>query len=123
LIPLTDSFRELPSGGFHQVGFSPRGDALVITKGGVDANEILVFGVDEGGLPDAAPTISPSAGVNPFGFIFDWRSHLIVAEAGSQAASSYALLDDNSLEVISATSPILQSVPFGKPIKPYRDSQ
>ncbi|MEJ2154124.1 MAG: beta-propeller fold lactonase family protein [Desulfobacteraceae bacterium] len=102
LIPIDNSIRQLPGDGFHQVGFNPRGDALVITKGGAE-NEILVFGVDEEGIPDAAPTISPSAGVNPFGFAFDWRGRLLVSEAGSRAVSSYALLEDNSLEVISAS--------------------
>jgi len=103
LIPLAGSSRSLPGGGFHQVGFNPRGDALVVTKGGGDADEILVFAVDEEGLPDALPTISPSAGIVPFGFIFDWRGHLLVAEAGSRAVSSYALLEDNTLEVIDAS--------------------
>jgi 6-phosphogluconolactonase len=103
LVPLTESIRELPGGGFHQVGFSPRGNALVISKGGADANELLVFGMDEDGLPDAAPVVSPSAGAVPFGFTFDWRGHLIVTEAGSRAVSSYELLEDNSLEVITAS--------------------
>jgi 6-phosphogluconolactonase len=103
LIPMHESIRELPGGGFHQVGFSPRGNALVITKGGADANEILVFGVNEDGMPDAAPVISPSAGAVPFGFTFDFRGHLIVTEAGSRAVSSYALQEDKTLEVITAS--------------------
>lgn len=103
LIPLTDSVRELSGGGFHQVGFSRHGDALVITKGGADADEILVYGVNEEGLPDDLPSVTPSAGVVPFGFIFDWRGHLLVAEAGSRAVSSYTLLEDNTLEVINAS--------------------
>jgi 6-phosphogluconolactonase len=103
LTPLPDAIRPLPGGGFHQVSFTPYGNALVITKGGADANEILVFGVDEDGMPDAAPVISPSAGVNPFGFAFDFRGHLIVTEAGSRSLSSYALQEDHSLEVITAS--------------------
>jgi 6-phosphogluconolactonase len=103
LIPLADSIRELPGAGFHQVGFGPNGDALVITKGGADADEILVYGLNEDGFPDALPTISPSAGVVPFGFIFDRRGHLLVAEAGSRAVSSYTLLEDNTLQVIDAS--------------------
>ncbi len=103
LTPLPETIRQLPGAGFHQVSFTPYGNALVITKGGVDANELLVFGVDEDGMPDAAPVISPSAGVNPFGFVFDFRGHLIVTEAGSRAVSSYALQKDNTLEVITAS--------------------
>jgi 6-phosphogluconolactonase (cycloisomerase 2 family) len=104
LTALPDSTRLLGPGGFHQVGFNPRGDALVVTQGDPNgANQILVFGVDEDGLPDAAPTVSDSHGVVPFGFIFDWRGHLLVAEAGSGAVSSYRILDDNTLELIDGS--------------------
>jgi len=106
LTPLPGSSRSLGSGGFHQVGFNPRGDTLVITQGDPDGvNAIIVFAVDEDGLPDATPTISPSAGIVPFGFIFDWRGHLIVTEAGSGAVSSYDILPNNTLEVIDASVP------------------
>ena len=104
LTPLPDSTRPLGPGGFHQVGFNPRGDALFVTQGEpTGVNAIHVFGVDEDGLPDSAPTITPSAGVVPFGFIFDWRGHLIVSEAGSGAVSSYRLRHDHTLEVIDAS--------------------
>jgi 6-phosphogluconolactonase len=102
LTPLEESTRLLGNGGFHQVGFSPHGDALVVTKGN-PTGEILVFAVDEEGVPDAEPTITPSAGVVPFSFIFDRRGHLLVTEAGSGAVSSYDLIDDNTLEVINAS--------------------
>ena len=104
LTPLPGSTRQLGSGGFHQVGFSPDGDALVITNGMPGGmNEIFVFGVDEDGLPDAVPTITPSAGVVPFAFIFHGPRNLLVAEAGSGAVSSYELMEDNTLEVIDAS--------------------
>ncbi len=106
LTPLEGSVRPLETGGFHQVGFNPRGDTLVVTQGSpTGTNAIHVFGVDEDGLPDAAATVSPSSGVVPFGFIFDWRGHLIVSEAGSGAVSSYDILDDKTLEVIDASVP------------------
>ena len=106
LTPLAGSTRSLGEGGFHQVGFGPHGGALIVTQGDPNGeNAILVFGVDEEGLPDAEPTISPSAGVVPFGFIFDQRGHLLVAEAGSRAVSSYNVLEDNTLEVIDASVP------------------
>jgi 6-phosphogluconolactonase len=104
LTPLPDSTRSLGPGGYHQVGFSPRGETLVVTQGDPDGvNAILVFAVDEDGLTDAAPTVSPSEGMVPFGFIFDWRGHLIVSEAGSGAVSSYGIRTDNTLEVIAAS--------------------
>jgi len=106
LTPLPGSTRSLGPGGFHQVGFNPRGDALVVTQGAPGGeNAILVFGVDEDGIPDAAPTVTPSSGIVPFGFIFDWRGHLLVSEAGSGAVSSYEVQDDNSLDVIDASVP------------------
>lgn len=106
LTPLSDSTRVLGPGGYHQVGFNPRGDALVVTQGDpTGENAILVFSVDEEGLPGAAPVVSPSVGVVPFGFIFDWRGHLLVSEAGSGAVSSYGIRDDGSLEVINGSVP------------------
>ncbi len=104
LIPLEDSIRELEAGGFHQVGFDPRGRVLVVTQGDpAGTNAILVFAVDRNGLPGAAPVISPSEGVVPFGFIFDALGHLLVSEAGAGAVSSYKILRDNSLRTISSS--------------------
>jgi 6-phosphogluconolactonase len=104
LTRLPGSTRSLGPGGFHQIGFNPRGDALVITQGDPNGvNAILVFKVNEEGLPDVAPTVSASAGVVPFGFVFDFRGHLLVAEAGSGAVSSYRIREDNTLEAIDAS--------------------
>jgi 6-phosphogluconolactonase len=106
LIPLADSTRTLEPGGYHQVGFNPDGDALVVTQGvPTGENVIRVFSVDEEGLPGDVPTVSPSTGVVPFGFIFDWLGHLLVSEAGSGAVSSYAIQEDGTLEVISGSVP------------------
>ena len=106
LTPMDGSTRELGPGGFHQVGFNPRGDALVISQGdGAGVNAINVFGIDEDGYADDAATVSSSSGVVPLGFIFDWRGHLLVSEAGSGAVSSYAIQDDLTLAIISASVP------------------
>lgn len=106
LTPLDGSTRPLGTADFHQVGFNPRGDALVVTEGNPTGNNAIhVFGIDEDGLPDATATVSPSEGVVPFGFVFDWRGHLLVSEAGSGAVSSYDIRDDKTLEVISSSVP------------------
>ena len=102
LTPIDGSTRFLGEGEYHQVGFSPHGNAVIVTQG-APVGQILVFGVDEEGIPEDQPTITPSAGVVPFSFIFDRRRRLLVTEAGSGAVSSYALLKDNTLEVIDAT--------------------
>jgi 6-phosphogluconolactonase len=102
LIPLKGSTRELKPGGYHQVGFDPWGDVLVITEGDpAGENRIHVFPVNKRGRPGPKAVISPSSGVVPFGFIFDHRGHLVVSEAGSGAVTTYKILRNNSLRVIS----------------------
>jgi 6-phosphogluconolactonase len=101
LTPVADSTRSLGSGAFAQVGFDPQGNNLVVTD---KENGILVFSLGSDGTPSAAPETNPSSGPVPFGFIFDRRGHLLVSEA-SGAASSYRILPDDTLEVISASVP------------------
>ena len=103
LSPLTTSTRSLGAGGFAQVGFDPEGETLVVTD--KPNNKILVFSVGHGGLPSMNPVTSPSNGLTPFGFIFDKRGHLLVVEAGTNAVSSYKILPDDTLQVISPSMP------------------
>jgi 6-phosphogluconolactonase len=98
LLPLADSTRPL-TGALAQVGFSPEGENLVVTDKA--DSEILVFSVDEDGLPSMNPVISPSNGLTPFGFIFDQRCHLLVVEATTDAVSAYKILADDILVVTS----------------------
>ena len=103
LTPLPDSTRSLGSDAFAQVGFDPQGDTLVVTdKGG---SKILVYALDDEGLPAANPVTSLSNGKTPFGFIFDPQGHLLVVEVGPNAVSSYNILDGGSLQVISGSVP------------------
>jgi 6-phosphogluconolactonase (cycloisomerase 2 family) len=103
LVPLAHSTRSLGAGGFAQVGFDPWGDTLVVTD--KTDNKILVYSVDEDGLPAATPVTSTSNGLTPFGFIFDQWGHLLVVEAGSNAVSSYSILKSGTLKVISPSVP------------------
>ena len=98
LIPRAGSTRALGTGGFAQVGFEPRGETLVVTD---RADRILVYPLDRNGLPAMNPVISTSNGSAPFAFIFDRRGHLLVVEAGSNAVSTYNILDNGTLQVIS----------------------
>jgi len=104
LTPLAGSTRLLIStGAFAQVGFGSQGNTLVVTdKAG---NDILVYSVNEDGLPTASPVTSPSNGKTPFGFIFDRRGHLLVVEAGTNAVSSYNILTDDTLQLINGSVP------------------
>ncbi|MFI5304737.1 MAG: lactonase family protein [Nitrospiria bacterium] len=100
---LPDSIRPLGSGAFAQVGFDPKGERLVVTnKAG---SKILVYSVDNDGLPGANPVTSTSNGSTPFGFIFDRMGNLLVVEVGPNAVSSYQILPDNTLQVISGSVP------------------
>lgn len=103
LTPLTSSTRSLGAGGFAQIGFDPRGEKLVITDKA--DNKILVYSVGQDGLPSMTAVTSPSFGLTPFGFIFDQRGHLLVVEAGTNAVSSYKIMADDILQVISGSVP------------------
>jgi 6-phosphogluconolactonase len=98
LIPLEGSTRLLGMGGFAQVGFDPKGKNLIATD---RSGFILVYSVGKDGLPSMDPAISTSNGLVPFGFIFDRWDHLLVSEAGSGAVTSYDVLADGTLQVIS----------------------
>jgi 6-phosphogluconolactonase len=99
LTPLAQSTRSLGAGGFAQVGFSPQGEKMIVTD--KTNNNILVYSVGRNGLPAMNPVTSISNGLVPFGLIFDNQGHLLISEAGSGAVSSYNILDDNTLQVIS----------------------
>jgi 6-phosphogluconolactonase (cycloisomerase 2 family) len=123
LTPLAGSTRSLNAGGTNppfflvspaQVGFSPKGDRLVVTEKG--SNAIHVFAVDADGLPSAQPVTTISNGFTPFGFTFGHKGRLIVGEAfgaaedapppptrEAGAVSSYEIASDGSLQVISAS--------------------
>jgi len=99
MIPLAGSTRSLGTGAFSQVGFDPQGRRLVVTNRA--DNEILVYSVRRNGRLVMNPAVSVSNGLVPFGFIFDGQGYLQVAEAGSGAVSSYNILRDGTLQVIS----------------------
>jgi len=103
LTPLAQSTRSLGAGGFAQVGFGFQGEKMVVTDKA--NNSILVYSVDRNGFPVMNPVISVSNGLVPFGFIFDERGRLLVSEAGSGAVSSYKILHDGTLKVISPSVP------------------
>ncbi len=103
LTPLAGSTRSLGSGAFAQVGFDPQGNNLVVTD--KEDHEILVFSLESDGTPSTTPVTTQSSGLVPFGFIFDRRGHLLVSEAGSGAASSYRILPDDTLDLITPSEP------------------
>jgi 6-phosphogluconolactonase len=101
LVRLLYSTRRLNPADYGQVGFSRGGYSLVVTDKG--NNQILSFSMAWFGYPLFKPVVSPSNGLTPFGFIFDQRNHLLVAEAGSKAVSSYQKLLTGTYGVISGS--------------------
>ena len=92
-----------PMEGASMVSFTPNGEALLVT---VKMPSVIdVFRVRDDGLTDG-PFTAPSSGGGPFGFAFDRRGHLIVAETNGGppnegSASSYAVAADGTPTVIS----------------------
>lgn len=93
-----------------QVSFSPDGENLVVSqKGGMNGpHQIIVFPVGAAGLPSENPVATNTR--FPFGFVFDQKQHLIVAEPFGEssvgtpdagAVSSYTLSSDGSLSDVN----------------------
>lgn len=102
LLPIAYSTRALGSGAYSQVGFDPEGEALIVTDRA--DNTILVYAVDDEGLPAQSPVTSVSNGLVPFAFIFDARGDLLVVEVGPNAVSSYRVSEQGALQVITGSA-------------------
>jgi len=103
--PIAGSVHALPGGAASapaDIRFSPDGAWLVVTQ--TAANQIVLFPVDSDGVA-GAPVVTPSEGIGAFGFAFRADGTLIVSEAMSSSASSYAIAGDGTLDVISAAVP------------------
>jgi 6-phosphogluconolactonase len=113
LSPLAGSVRSLSGTGTApaQIGFTPRGDVLVVTEKAT--NTITTFLVAEDGRPGPA-IVNPSAGETPFGFDFDRYSHLLVSEAAGGAPdasslSSNEIQEDGTLVVLAPSVPTTET--------------
>ena len=114
LTPLKDSFRRLSTsvGVPAQVQFNPKGNVLVVTNKFTDTtfpinNIIDTFTIRADGLP-SEPIANLSNGIRPFGFFFRRDGVIVVSESfnvrpGQSAASSYEVLEDGRLRLISGS--------------------
>jgi len=112
LQPLVGSARPLSGSSTApaQVSFTPNGDQLVVTERAT--RKISLYAVDDSGLA-TGPTAVDSAGVTPFGFGFDNKSHLIVSEAfggaaDASAVSSYSV-QRQGLGIVTASAPTTET--------------
>jgi 6-phosphogluconolactonase (cycloisomerase 2 family) len=107
LLPIEDSHRELEldtdampefTHTPGQVGFTPDGRHLVVTTKADDA--ILVYPLGDDGCPSPTARRHDRPGAVPFGFLFMPTGHLVVAEAGTNALSSFSIDPDGSLTLV-----------------------
>jgi len=73
-----------------QVAFTPDGRHLLVTTKG-NTSEILAFGIDPFGGPSATPVHNAEPGAVPFALAFDRYGQAVVAEAGPNAAATFAV--------------------------------
>ena len=104
LSPLPGSTRPLSGSGVGpaEVAFSPDGKTLVVTEKNtqkIDTYQIKGYGKISG------PDVQNSAGQTPFGFAFSPRGQLVVSEATQSTLSSYRLVHDGDLRLISGQIP------------------
>ena len=85
-----------------QVAFTPDGSQLVVTTKG-NGNDIDVFSVGFGGLLSAKPTVNEQPGTVPFAIAFDPFGHLVIAEAGTNAVSTFQLSRGGTASLLHRT--------------------
>jgi len=92
----------------EQIGFTPHGSALLVTEKGT--NTIDEYAVGDSGIA-SAPTAIHSNGAGPYGFAFASNRYLVLSEAGTGSASSYAVSESGSLRTISGAIPDFGGTP------------
>jgi 6-phosphogluconolactonase len=104
LLPLPGSIKPLsgPAVGPAEVAFSPDGQTVVVTE--KNTQKIDTYDVEgHGGV--SGPKVQNSAGQTPYGFAFSQQGELVVSEATQSSLSSYRLVHDGDLRLISGQVP------------------
>ena len=83
-----------------QVAFSPDGGQLIVTTK-ANGNDIDVFRIGEFGELSATPVVNSDPGAIPFAISFDRAGHLVIAEAGTNSLTSFALGSDGTVTQIA----------------------
>ena len=84
-----------------QVAFTPDGSQLVVTTKAT-TSAIDVYSVRWDGRLSLEPTVNVEAGAVPFAVAFDGAGHLVVADAGPNAVSTYRLHPDGTATSLSS---------------------
>ena len=86
-----------------QVAFSPDGRELIVTTK-ANGSDIDVFGVRAHGRLSARPAVNAEPGTVPFAIAFDPAGHLAIADAGTNAVSTFALGGGGRLTLLHAVA-------------------
>ena len=86
-----------------QVAFTPDGSKLVVTTK-ASGSAIDVFRTGPFGYLSPAPVVNAEPGAVPFAVSFDPAGHLVVANAGTNALSSYAVTPSGTLGPIATVA-------------------
>lgn len=110
LHPLWQSLRRLSplAVGPAEVRFNASGRRLDVPA--KFSNTIDIFSVDRH-ASTSGPVPSPSAGIEPFGSVWQGDDRLLVTEAVSGSVSLYAVLNYDRLHVVAASVPDFQVAP------------
>jgi 6-phosphogluconolactonase len=101
LSPIAGSIRPLSGPAtVAEISFNSAGELLAVTE--KSTNLIDIYTVNDQGVA-SGPTINPSSGATPFGFVFDSKGELLVSEAPGSAASSYSVSSTGVLTTISGS--------------------
>jgi 6-phosphogluconolactonase (cycloisomerase 2 family) len=84
-----------------QVAFSPSGSQLIVTTK-ANGNDIDVFGVRTSGRLSASPVVNSEGSTVPFAIAFDPAGHLVIADAGTNALSTFTLGPDGTVALIDS---------------------
>jgi len=79
-----------------QAAFSPDGTQLIVTTK-ANGSDIDVFGVGANGRLSPQPVVNADPGAVPFAITFDPAGHLVIADAGTNALSTFALGPDGTV--------------------------
>ena len=112
LLPIPGSFRPL---GLNQtatpqftntpgqVAFSPDGSQLIVTTK-ANGDDIDVFGVRFNGTLSGHPVTNSEPSTVPFAITFDTAGHLVIADAGTNALSTFALSPGGTVTLLHSVA-------------------
>jgi 6-phosphogluconolactonase (cycloisomerase 2 family) len=86
-----------------QAAFTPDGSRLVVTTK-ASGSDIDVFRVGPFGYLSPSPVVNAEPGAVPFAVNFDAAGHLVIANAGTNALSTYSLSPSGTLSSISTVA-------------------